>query len=77
MSAAFEEITEQALRLPRQQRLALANRLLSDGEDGDAPAIEAVWEEEILARIQAIDNGSAVGVPYEEVLRTARDRRAK
>jgi len=77
MSVAFEEITEQALRLPRQQRLALANRLLSDSEDGDASAIEAVWEEEILARIQAIDNGSAVGVPYEEVLRTARDRRAK
>jgi len=41
------------------------------------PAIEAVWEEEIFARIQAIDNGSAVGVPYEEVLRAARDRRAK
>jgi hypothetical protein len=77
MSVGLEEITEQALRLPLHQRLALANRLLSDGEDGEAPAIEAVWEEEILARIRAIDNGSAVGVPYEEVLRTARDRRAK
>ena len=76
MSAALEEITEQALRLPRQQQLALANRLLSDDQDGD-PAIEAVWEEEIVARIQAIDNGSAIGVPYEKVLRAARDRRAK
>jgi len=77
MSAALEEVTEQALKLPRQERLALANRLLSDEENGGSSAIEAAWEEEILARIEAIDNGSAVGVPYKEVLRAARDRRAR
>ena len=77
MSAALEDIVEQALKLPRQERLALANRLLSDDEEPNAPAIEAVWEEEILARIQAIDNSSAIGIPYDEVVRAARDRRAK
>ena len=77
MSAAFEEITEQALKLTRQERLALANRLLSEEQDENASAIEAVWEEEILARIQAIDDGTAVGIPYNEVIRTAQDRRAK
>lgn len=76
MSAALEEITEQALRLSRQERLALANRLLSTDADTEVPAIEAAWEEEILARIQAIDDGSVEGVPYEEVIRAARDRRA-
>ena len=74
MSAALEEITEKALSLSRQEKLALANRLLSDDEDGDASEIEAAWEDEILARIQAIDDGTAVGVPYEEVMRAARDR---
>ena len=77
MSAALEEITEQALRLTRQERLALANRLLSDDEDSKTSEIEAAWEKEILARIQAIDNGTAVGIPYEEVIRSARNRRAK
>ena len=77
MSAALEEITEKALRLSRQEKLALANRLLSDDVDSDASEIEAAWEDEILARIQAIDEGTAVGVPYEEVIRTARNRRAK
>ena len=77
MSAALEEVTEKALKLPRQERLALANRLLSVEESAGSSAIEAAWEEEILARIEAIDNGSAVGVPYEEVLRAARDRRAE
>lgn len=76
MSTALEEITEKALRLSPQDRLALANRLLSEGPDDDAE-IEAAWEEEILARINAIDNGAAVGVPFEEVIRTVRDRRAK
>jgi len=77
MSAALEEITEKARALSRQERLTLANRLLSDDEDSDAMEIEAAWEEEILARIKAIDDGTAIGIPYEEVIRAARDRRAK
>jgi putative addiction module component (TIGR02574 family) len=77
MSVALEEITEKALRLSRKERLALANRLLSDDEDRDTPEIEAAWEEEILARIQTIDEGTAAGIPYEEVIRAARNRRAK
>ena len=77
MSAALEEITEKARALSRQERLTLANRLLSDDENSDAPEIEAAWEEEILARIKAIDEGTAIGIPYEEVIRAARNRRAK
>ena len=77
MSAALEEITEKALRLSRQEKLALANRLLSDEVDSDTSEIEAAWEDEILARIQSIDDGTAVGIPYEEVVRAARNRRAK
>jgi putative addiction module component (TIGR02574 family) len=77
MSAALEEITEKAFRLSRQERLALANRLLSVDEENVSAEIEAAWENEIVARIQAIDDGTAVGIPYEEVVRAARSRRAK
>jgi putative addiction module component (TIGR02574 family) len=63
MSAALDEITEKALKLSRQERLSLASRLLDD-EARDASGIEASWEEEILARIQTIDDGTAIGVPY-------------
>lgn len=76
MSAALEEITEKALQLSPQDKLALANRLLS-GQLSDASEIEAAWDEEILARIEAIDNGTAIGVPFEEVIDAARKRRAK
>lgn len=78
MSATLEDITEQALRLSRAEKLALANRLLSDEDQGaDSIEIEAIWEEEILARVEAIDNGTAVGVPYDEVVRAARKRRGE
>ena len=77
MSAALAEITEQALKLTKQEQLALANRLLSEEQDKDALTIEAAWEEEILARVQAIDDGTAVGIPYNEVIRAAQERRAK
>ena len=76
MSAALEEITEKALQLSPQNKLALANRLLSD-QLSDASEVEAAWDEEILARIEAIDNGTAIGVPFEEVIHAARKRRAK
>jgi len=76
MSAALEEITEKALQLSPQDKLALANRLLSD-QLSDVSEVEAAWDEEILARIEAIDNGTAIGVPFEEVILAARKRRAK
>lgn len=76
MSAALEEIAEKALQLSPQDKLALANRLLSD-QLSDASEVEAAWEDEILARIEAIDNGTAIGVSFEEVIDAARKRRAK
>ena len=76
MSAALEEITERALRLSVEERLALANRLLTSDSDAETSGIDAAWEEEIIARVKAIDEGAAVGVPYDEVMRAARDRRA-
>ena len=77
MSAALEEITERALKFPPQERLALANRLLSQDDEANAPAIEVAWEEEILARIKTIDEGTAVGIPFDEVVGAARKRRAR
>jgi len=75
MPAALEEITKEALKLSRQQRLALAGLLLEiDTPSSSDPEIDAVWELEILTRIQAIDDGTASGVPFEEVMRAARDR---
>ena len=76
MSKALEEITQEAAKLPRQQRLALAGFLLELDDAGHDQQAELAWEEEILARIRAIDEGTANSVSYEEVMRAARDRLA-
>jgi hypothetical protein len=76
MSKALEELTRQAIQLPRQQRLALAGFLLELEDDFGDPNADAAWEAELRARIAAVDSGTAVGIPYEEVMREAQKRLA-
>ena len=68
MSKAFEEITESIAHLSRKQRLDLANLLLqlNDGATDDGAADE--WEQEILARIRAVDRGDAEGLSFAYVM---------
>jgi putative addiction module component (TIGR02574 family) len=73
MSATLEDITKDALKLSREQRLALAGFLLEVDEAVGDPEIEKAWEREILARIRAIDEGKVAGVPYEEVMCAANE----
>ena len=76
MSKALEEVTSEAIQLPRQQRLALAGFLLELEDASEDPAVDAAWENEIRARIQAIDNGTAVGISYQQVMCEAEKRLA-
>jgi putative addiction module component (TIGR02574 family) len=68
MSKAFEEVKDQALQLSREERLELACLLLDLDQQEANPAIEAAWEEEIRARVQAVEEGRVKGIPYGQVL---------
>ena len=68
MAANFELLTQDALALPRGQRLSLAHRLFDSVESEAAPGAEAAWEEEIARRIAALDAGTVDTIPAEEVL---------
>jgi len=74
MSKAFEEIAREATKLTREQRLELASLLLQLNEDSADPEVSAAWEEEIQARIQAVDKNQIEGAPFETVMRDAEDR---
>ena len=74
MSKAFDEITREATKLPREQRLELASLLLQLNEDSADPEVSAAWEEEIQARIQAVDENQIEGASFETVMRDAEDR---
>lgn len=74
MSKAFDEIAREASQLSREQRLDLASMLLELNEDLGEADVSAVWEEEILARIRAVDENEAEGVSFEAVMRNAESR---
>jgi len=66
MPRALTEITKEAIQLSRPQRLALAGLLLELEDGGTDPQADEAWEQEIQARIKAVDDGTAIGVSYEE-----------
>lgn len=74
MSKAFDEIAREASQLSREQRLNLASMLLELNEDLGEEDVSAVWEEEILSRIRAVDENEAEGVSFEAVMRDAESR---
>ena len=74
MSKAFEEIAKDATQLSREQRLDLANLLLEMNDDVAAAGVSVTWEQEILARIRAVDGGQSEGVSLEDVMRDAEGR---
>ena len=54
-----EELREQALRLPEEQRAELAGRLLESLEpQGDAKQVDEAWRREVRRRLTELDDGS-------------------
>lgn len=67
MAASIEEITKEVVDLPRHQRLALVRLLLDLDQPGTSDEIEQAWDEEIRARVKAVDEGRATSIPYEQI----------
>ena len=66
MSAALDALSQEALSLPTDQRLALARRLLDSVDLEPEPGAEAAWEAEIARRIARFDAGESKTVPASE-----------
>ena len=67
MAISIEEITKEVVELPRHQRLALVRLLLDLDQPATTDDIEQAWDEEIRARVKAVDEGRANGIPYEQI----------
>jgi hypothetical protein len=70
MAKILSEITQDALTLSPPQRRTLARILLdlSDEAPDFSPEAESAWEEEIVRRLRAVENGTARSRPVGEVL---------
>jgi putative addiction module component (TIGR02574 family) len=74
MATSIEEITKEVLELPRHQRLALIRLLLDLDQPGTSEEVDRAWDEEIRARVKGVDEGRAVGIPYDQVKKEMADR---
>ena len=61
------QILEQALTLPENQRAAIAASLLQSLDSECDATSDADWDAEIKRRLDEIDNGSVELVPWREV----------
>ena len=67
MSASLDALSQDALVLPPDQRVALAYRLLVSVQPDPEPGAEAAWEGEIVHRIGRFDAGESKSIPAVEV----------
>ena len=72
--ARIDELTREAVSLPKEQRLALARALLDLEPAGNVAEVEQSWDEEIRARIKAVDEGQVTGIAYEDLRREMNSR---
>jgi putative addiction module component (TIGR02574 family) len=74
----IEQLEQQLLELPPDERARLAKRLIEslDPESGDIDevAIERAWKVEIERRIEAMDRGEVEMIPAEAAIARIRER---
>jgi len=71
MKRNIEDLTQELIRLPKRERLEIVRFLLFlDNRSQDFDDIDSDWEQEITDRISAVDNGTAIGMDYDQAMRT-------
>ncbi len=73
MSAVVENIVAQALRMPPKDRAIIVERLISSLDTEVDWDVEVAWQQEVQRRIEEIDNGEVVCLPWEQVLQRLRE----
>ncbi|MEX2139673.1 MAG: addiction module protein [Pirellulales bacterium] len=73
MTDAAQKLKDQLAALPEQDRMEIADFLLSTVE-GVGEDAEFAWDEELERRWREIENGTAEGTPVEEVNARLREK---
>jgi hypothetical protein len=75
MQRTIEDITAELIRLPKQDRLEIVRFLLFlDNRPSDIDDVEAAWEKEIADRVFAVEEGTAIGIDYDEAIKKIDER---
>lgn len=69
------QLFEQALQLPKEQRLQLAEQLCESAEDDGWPSdMHPAWRDEVSRRVTSLLDGTATVVDGEEQMRRLRKK---
>ena len=75
MHRNIEEITSELIGLPKRERLEIVRFLLFlDNHSSDCSDVSSAWEKEIMNRVQAVEDGTAIGIDYDNALRKIENR---
>ncbi len=75
MERPIEELTTELIRLSKKDRLEIARFLLFlDNRSLDSNGIDSVWENEITDRVQAVEEGRAIGLDFEKAMKEIEKR---
>jgi putative addiction module component (TIGR02574 family) len=73
-ATSIEEIAKEIVELPRHQRLVLIRLLLDLDRPGTGEGIDVAWDDEIRARVKAVDEDRVTGISYEQIKKEIAER---
>lgn len=76
MTSWAEEVLAMAKKLPREDQLRIAQRLVSEASAPSAD-VQAAWHQEIADRLEALERGDAELVDADEVFARVRGKLAR
>lgn len=68
------DVTDQALALPAEERIILAQRVWDSVEHFANSEVEKAWMQEVDRRWREIEEGKVQCLPAEQVMKQARER---
>nr|VFK18823.1 MAG: putative addiction module component, TIGR02574 family [Candidatus Kentron sp. LPFa]VFK59901.1 MAG: putative addiction module component, TIGR02574 family [Candidatus Kentron sp. UNK]VFK70162.1 MAG: putative addiction module component, TIGR02574 family [Candidatus Kentron sp. UNK] len=77
MLASTEKIVKEIPNIPVDDRLVLIDNLLKSVNLPAQEDVDSAWSEEVERRDRALDDGTAILIPGEEVLARVRERFSK
>jgi putative addiction module component (TIGR02574 family) len=66
-------LRKDALKLPVEDRIRLAEDVLESIDDFASAEIRAAWDEEITRRVEDIESGEVKAIPSSEVHKSVRE----
>lgn len=75
MRRNIEDLTTELIGLPKRERLEIVRFLLFlDNRSLDSDDVDSAWDKEITERVRAVDEGTAVGLDYDEAMQKIEKR---